>query len=712
MPPVRRTAAYVVFAALAACGSPSRDVLVRADAGPDAADAADGAPPPVVDAGRDADPTLGGPCRDDKQCDDGVACTADACDPALLRCRNTPDDSLCDDHVYCNGRERCVLAHGCSAGPVETCQDGTACTIDTCVESTKSCAHEPRDLDRDGDEDDHCAPGKDCDDTNPAVASTHQEVCGNGKDDDCNGKVDETPCTTPQYDTCATGDAISAAGTYVLSTVGTKADYPATCGVTTPSAAHDVVALVTIPPGGNADLDLWATAPNAEVAVAIFGTCGQPASEIGCGAGGGTTTRARARDLAPGTYAVVVTTQLEASVELSVDLRAPTSKPVNEGCATASPITVGTPFVVELIDATKDLASACVSKTGDLVYRFSLAAAADVTVFSGTTRGSGTPVVELRGAGCATAGDELRCRASSELPVFARNLAAGTYYVAVAGTAPIDASVIVKTSPPTPAPPDATCAAAPAAAINAAPELVSLAGHEDAVRDGCNPGRPNAARALFLAEASDVLIIGRFPQNETGGVALDGAPCLAADNLVCASGSTPVRIDRRAVPAGDYRVVVSDTLGETDSLSVLVRPTVAMTPIGSGADNCAAAIDIPAAGGFFTGDTTGRDADFADGCDAPSAGTGGAPDQVLRLVLTEKRRVVLDMEGSVYSTILDVRTGATCPGQEVPGACYVGGTGARSFLDLTLDAGAYWVVVDGYSGAAGAWNLDVRVLAP
>ncbi len=707
----RRTATIVALAAVVGCGSPSRDVLVRADAGPDATDAADvEAPPP--DARADADPTLGGPCLDDTQCDDRVACTADACDAALHRCRNVPDDSLCDDHLYCNGREQCALGTGCGAGAAQTCQDGTACTIDTCLEDMKSCAHDPRDLDRDGDADEHCAPGKDCDDRDPTVASTHEEVCGNSKDDDCDGVVDETPCATPAYDTCANGDAIGGPGTYALSTVGARPDYAATCGVTTPAAAHDVVALVTIPAGGNKDLDLWATASGTEVALAILGTCGVPASELACGAGGGTTTRARARDLPPGTYAVVVTSQLEATVELAVDFRAPTARPSNETCATAAPLTLGAALTVELIDATKDLPSACPSKTGELVYSFALAAPADVKVLTSTSRGSGVPVVELRGPGCALLSDELRCTSSSSLPLFARNLPAGTYFVAIAGSTVLDASVTVIASAPTATPTDQTCVTAPAATINAAPTAISLADHEDAIRDGCNPGRPNAALALPLAQTSDVLIIARFPQNELGGVALDLAACQPADNLACASGPTPVRVDRRAVPAGDYRVVLSDTLGELDSVSVLVRPTVAATIVGSGADGCAAAIDIPSGGGFFSGDTTALASDFDDGCDAPPAGTGGAPDQVLRLVLTQTRRVVFDMEGSVYSTILDVRTGATCPGLEVPGACYVGATGARSFLDLTLDAGTYWIVVDGYAGAQGAWNLDVRVLAP
>ena len=36
----------------------------------------------------------------------------------------------------------------------------------------------------------------------------------------------------------------------------------------------------------------------------------------------------------------------------------------------------------------------------------------------------------------------------------------------------------------------------------------------------------------------------------------------------------------------------------------------------------------------------------------------------------------------------------------------------KEVLDMTLDAGTYWVQVDGYAGEQGTWFLDVRVLDP
>jgi hypothetical protein len=172
-----------------------------------------------------------------------------------------------------------------------------------------------------------------------------------------------------------------------------------------------------------------------------------------------------------------------------------------------------------------------------------------------------------------------------------------------------------------------------------------------------------------------------------------------------------VRLGKRNVAAGDYRAVIADQLGLQGTLDALVRPTVAPTILPSGsADTCATAVDA-SNGGFFTGDTSTTSANYQQPCDAPG-NPMGAPDQVLTMTLAQPQRVVFDMEGSTYTTLLDVEQGPSCPGTPVVNGCYVGFSAQRSFLDLELDAGQYWVIVDGYSGQKGPWQLDVRVLPP
>ncbi|MDB4943126.1 MAG: hypothetical protein JWP97_2660 [Labilithrix sp.] len=704
-------AAFTALGALTglpACGSDERELFVRPYDAAVPADATDEDGPVV-------DPTLGGPCSEDAQCDDRIACTFDRCDQALSRCRNTPDDSLCADSTYCNGREVCVLRQGCAAGPPVTCQDDSVCSSDRCNEATKTCEHATRDLDGDGDPDDHCVSAKDCDDLDPDVSSTHSEVCGNFKDDNCNGQVDEPGCVAAQSDVCATAFPVTASGTYLLTTAAAKKDYATSCSVATASAAKDVVVAITVPgaagdPPKNVEVRAAAQVSTNEVALALQTACGQAATEVSCGHTAGTArARAIARSVPAGSVlSAIVVTQQEGAVDLVVDITDAAPRPTNESCAAPEPVAVGTPFTVHLVDPAKDLPTDCAaSQTGELTYAFTLAAAQDVRIFASTLSASGDPVVSLRDATCA---GELRCRAGAAVPVFARSLAAGTHVFTVSGTEQLDASIVVRTYPPTAPPPNQSCATAPPIAVDQ-DVLVDLSAQEDAIDDGCFPGSSSAAYALVLTEPSDVLAVARFAQNETGSISIDAPGCTTGDLLACAKGATPQRVSRRNLPAGSYRIVVSDSLAQSARVTVLVRPTTPPTVV-NGAAGCAGAVAVAAGGGFFTGDTTGRMPSESAGCDAPGQPVNGAPDQLLRLDLAQPRRVVLDMSGSFYTTILDVRAGGTCPGAEVPDACYVGFQSGRSFLDLPLAAGTYWLQVDGYAGQQGAWNLDARILPP
>src|SRR5262245_47485106 len=47
----------------------------------------------------------------------------------------------CDDHVFCNGEERC-LAGRCMPG-LAACDDEHSCTQDSCDEGARLCAHTP-----------------------------------------------------------------------------------------------------------------------------------------------------------------------------------------------------------------------------------------------------------------------------------------------------------------------------------------------------------------------------------------------------------------------------------------------------------------------------------------------------------------------------------------------------------------------------------------
>ena len=82
-----------------------------------------------------------GTCQDGSapNCDDGVACTVDSCNGASDSCDNVTNDALCDNGLFCDGSETCSAVLGCQAGVSVDCDDGVGCTADSCNEASDSC---------------------------------------------------------------------------------------------------------------------------------------------------------------------------------------------------------------------------------------------------------------------------------------------------------------------------------------------------------------------------------------------------------------------------------------------------------------------------------------------------------------------------------------------------------------------------------------------
>ena len=73
-------------------------------------------------------------------CDDGNACTTDSCHPATgCQHATVANGSPCSDGNACNGADTCQ-AGTCTAGAALTCNDGNACTTDSCDPAT-GCQH-------------------------------------------------------------------------------------------------------------------------------------------------------------------------------------------------------------------------------------------------------------------------------------------------------------------------------------------------------------------------------------------------------------------------------------------------------------------------------------------------------------------------------------------------------------------------------------------
>jgi hypothetical protein len=83
-------------------------------------------------------------------------------------------------------------AGGQPCGVSDDCIDFDPCTLDSCIDG--KCSYGPKDADQDGFVDGQCG-GQDCDDGNPQIKPGVNELCSDGKDNNCDGLTD---CGDPQ----------------------------------------------------------------------------------------------------------------------------------------------------------------------------------------------------------------------------------------------------------------------------------------------------------------------------------------------------------------------------------------------------------------------------------------------------------------------------------------------------------------------------------
>ncbi len=110
--------------AVAGCGSPDRDNPFRTSAVDAGARDAGGA----VDTGV----TVGGACRDDRDCDDRMDCTEDTCVVGGL-CEHLAVNSRCPAGQTCFPSQGCATMATRRCAMDAECDDGVPCTRDVCV---------------------------------------------------------------------------------------------------------------------------------------------------------------------------------------------------------------------------------------------------------------------------------------------------------------------------------------------------------------------------------------------------------------------------------------------------------------------------------------------------------------------------------------------------------------------------------------------------
>lgn len=674
------------LALLAGCDDPSPST----DAGMDPIDAF------VPDGSRFPDGAR--LCTTDAECDDGVACTRDACDPAGY-CRNPVDPATCDDGVFCNGVEQCHPRRGCVPGPRETCNDDDVCTIDRCNEETKTCDHFARDLDEDGDPDFFCAGGNDCDDRDPTRSSVVSEICADAIDNDCDGLVDESTCGRPMYDTCDNPLDVSAGGVFLVNTRGATPDYTLGCVGT---MRQDLVLTFTLT--DTRDVRIEAEGDLFTTALALRTTCVDRTSELECRTGFPGVIRRRG--LTAGTYYVVLTGYGAGEIAVDVAITTPTPPPTNETCATPIDVSAGGTFAGTMLDVMDDLTTSCgFGGSPDLVYTFTTTSVRDVRISATAITGE-SMTWDVRPTCGATTGS-VRCAYGGPASGRIHQLPAGTYFLILEGPsfAEVDFTLQVDFLDPTPPLAGDLCSNAIPLPLGVATPG-SLMDREDDLDTSCGFRYRDIVYSFTLGARRDVTI------DVNGGTTFMNASVRptcsdGATQLRCSNGG-PLRMRLRDLAAGTYFVIVEASRAASFTITVTDSAPTVPVPV-AGNENCATAYVVPETGGIFTGNTTTM---LDDVRTASCGGMAQSPDAVYRLDLTSRRRVIASTDGSSFDTVLHMHSGMCRSGAET--ACDDdGGDGSTSLLDRTLDPGTYFFVVDGWGMvSAGSYVFEVLVSAP
>src|ERR1051325_9838970 len=192
--------------------------------------------------------------------------------------------------------------------------------------------------------------------------------------------------------------------------------------------------------------------------------------------------------------------------------------------------------------------------------------------------------------------------------------------------------------------------------------------------------------ALYLADAADAASVARQCRKACGD---EIAACVGA--------------------GGHSRACRRSVLGRCKQEGVAACQGEGLAPALAG--SCSSPTVLPAQGGTFGGTTSGTSA-LAGSCGS----SGTAPEQVFQWTPAVSGTATIQTcgAGTTFDTVLYLRTGACANGPEMAAGCNddactnATGLNRASRLTPTVTAGqTYFIVVDGYGGAQGAFSLTV-----
>jgi hypothetical protein len=462
--------------------------------------------------------------------------------------------------------------------------------------------------------------------------------------------------------------------------------------------------------------------------------CGQPMRELACINGStsiGGIGVLRVSNLPAGRYALVIGTVLGAPVGVSASVSPARLRMPGDLCPGVEVVPDGPSVLLDtrLFSSTADHGTSCgyngQGSLGwvDAVVHFTTREARDVTV---TVAGDGGPELNLEVARvCGVSAYTLPgCDTGLPAQRTIRNLPAGTYYAVIdyrpSGRPDHTLQVSVRTAPPTPPGPASRC---PGVAV---PVSGSTRVDVDTLAPGqapvCLPrARANAFFAFTAPDEPGDVLVNVFGDAPRSDVAFTLTGTCGGE----AVGACVGPLDRSAnsvwqrymglVPGRRYTVEAASTAagGQLGVRYVRVPHTEPIPVVGN--TTCETAHPIPPQGGIFTGTTEGSSAVAMPFCATTTTGCAGSRGVLYRLDLTERRRVVAILDGMGFDALLAIQRMDPCPGRTIRDqlACVDDWYSTDPQVDVTLDAGRYWVFAGGCGASqSGPYRLDVALFAP
>lgn len=197
------------------------------------------------------------------------------------------------------------------------------------------------------------------------------------------------------------------------------------------------------------------------------------------------------------------------------------------------------------------------------------------------------------------------------------------------------------------------------------------------------------------------------PSNGTWDASIYLVTSCSAIGQSCVAGQdngNPEELDYTAGMAGDYYLIVDGFAGAGGTYSLTI--TISAAPISN--DTCMGAIDVTM-GGSFSGDTTNAANDYNPGSGGCTGYQEASNDVTYRVTLAAGERLQASLSATWDAALYVVSNCAMAAT-----SCLVGqDDGNPEEIDFTaMNAGTYYVIVDGWGTARGTYTLDVNISPP